>query len=104
MHSERLGRGLRLASTSIGEGLALGEQRGIEEPGASVGGQHQHHTVTRIDGPGDGAGADERLIVRMGVEEHDRAGGHPTIVAAGATPLPPFPRSTVRRRRASQGR
>ena len=81
MQAKSVGRQPSLMASTISEGLTRGEQCGIEGSSSSIGGQHKHHPMSGIDRTGDGAGTDEGLIIRMGMEEHDGSGRHVPIVS-----------------------
>lgn len=81
MQAKSVGRQPGLMASTISEGLIRGEQCGIEGSSPSIGGQHKHYPMSGIDRTGDGAGTDEGLIIRMGMEEHDGSGRHVPIVS-----------------------
>lgn len=73
MDAQSRGGGRQLGGPGGGEGIAILRRR---EPGGPIGGQHQHHPIALVNGASHGAGGQERLVVRVRVHEHQRAGAH----------------------------
>ena len=56
--------------------------------GTAMGGEDEDDPMAGVDRSGDGAGADQRLIVGVGVEEDDGPGGHRPILSERSLRVP----------------
>ncbi len=79
--AEGVGRRLGLGRTTGAEALVAVEHVGAHQPGLTARGQHQDHPVPGGGRPGEGPGAEEGLVVGVGVEGHEGPAGHPGILA-----------------------